>query len=247
MTQSFEDKMRASAKAFGIELDESKLEQLYTYYEMLVEKNKVMNLTGITEEGEVVTKHFADSLSIAKAVDLDEMRKSISEPKLIDVGTGAGFPGLVLKIVYPWLHVTLFDSLNKRLVFLKEVIDKLSLENVTTVHGRAEDFGHDPEFREQYDIVVSRAVANMSTLLEYCLPFVNTTGIFAAYKSVETDDELKNAEGALNKLGGKITGKVQFTLPETDMVRCIVTVGRNKPTPKKYPRKAGMPSSDPLK
>ena len=247
MTQSFEKNMSEAAAGLGIQLDEMKLSQLYTYYEMLVEKNKVMNLTGITEESDVIIKHFADSLSIVRAVDLMKMSDESEHIRLIDVGTGAGFPGLVLKIVFPELNVTLFDSLNKRLVFLNEVIAALSLTGVETVHGRAEDYGHNASYRKKFDIAVSRAVANMSTLLEYCLPFVKNNGMFIAYKSVESDDEISSAGAAMNILGGRIIKKDDFKLPGTDIDRCLITVAKVKETPKKYPRKAGLPSSEPLK
>ena len=153
----------------------------------------------------------------------------------------------MLKIAFPKLDVTLFDSLNKRLKFLNEVIESLKLEGVDTVHGRAEDFGHNELYREKYDIAVSRAVANMSTLSEYCLPFLKRNGIFVAYKSAEADEEIKSAEGALKRLGGVIEGKDKFMLPGTDIERCLVIVKKDKVTPKKYPRRAGLPSSDPLK
>ena len=247
MTESFKKTMIQTAGELGVSLTEKMAEQLFFYYEQLTEKNKVMNLTGITEEQDVVIKHFADSLSIARVINLKNMVLNKDPVKLIDVGTGAVFPGLVLKIAFPKLDVTLFDSLNKRLKFLNEVIESLKLEGVDTVHGRAEDFGHNELYREKYDIAVSRAVANMSTLSEYCLPFLKRNGIFVAYKSAEADEEIKSAEGALKRLGGVIEGKDKFMLPGTDIERCLVIVKKDKVTPKKYPRRAGLPSSDPLK
>ena len=247
MTESFKKNMSAVADELGVSLSDEQINKLFIYYEMLIEKNKVMNLTGITEEYDVITKHFADSLSIVKALDISELISKTNRVKLIDVGTGAGFPGMVLKIAFPALNITLFDSLNKRLIFLDEVINKLSLDNIKTVHGRAEDFGHNKEYREKFDIATSRAVANMSTLLEYCLPFLKTDGKFAAYKSADSDAEIISAEVALNILGGKIVNEKKFILPGTDIERCIITIDKSKKTPNKYPRRAGLPSSNPLK
>lgn len=247
MTDSFKNNMSAAAEGLGVSLSNEQINQLFIYYELLIEKNKVMNLTGITEEYDVITKHFADSLSIVKALNLNELIMKNDNVRLIDVGTGAGFPGMVLKIAFPALNITLFDSLNKRLIFLEEVINKLSLDNIKTVHGRAEDFGHDKEYREKFDIAASRAVANMSTLLEYCLPFLKTGGLFAAYKSADSAEEIMSAKGALNILGGRIEKETKFILPGTDIERCIVTVNKSKKTPNRYPRRAGLPSSNPLK
>lgn len=185
MTDTFYSRLKEQAEALGIQLSDTQIEQLFTYYEMLVETNQVMNLTAITEESEVVTKHFIDSMAIVKAVVKNEnvSRETLSGKTLIDVGTGAGFPGLVLKIVFPELKVTLSDSLQKRLRFLENVIAKLGLQEVETIHGRAEDLGHQKNLRESFDFSTSRAVANMSTLSEYDLPFVKKDGYFIAYKS----------------------------------------------------------------
>lgn len=287
MTESFKKDMLGSAEGLGIMLDETKLEQLYIYFERLVEKNRVMNLTGIVEEHEVVVKHFADSLSIVKICDQDVLNGKLVHDKavknkhdayhvdqdsdhcensvldhcenvcnadpflngvsLIDVGTGAGFPGMVLKIAFPGLSVTLFDSLNKRLIFLNEVIEELGLKDIKTVHGRAEDYGHNKAFRETYDLAVSRAVANLSTLSEYCLPFVRTGGSFIAYKGSGCEEEIKAAAGAIKKLGAEIDRIENFVLPGTDMGRCLIDVRKRSATPHKYPRKAGLPGSDPLR
>ena len=244
MKDDFISKMTESAAGLGLSLTSGQTGQLWSYYEMLVEKNKVMNLTAITEEDEVITKHFTDSLSIVRCLDPGFFAGG---PSVIDVGTGAGFPGLVLKIAFPGAKVTLFDSQKKRLLFLEEVIGALGLKGAETVHGRAEDYGHDPAYRERYDLAVSRAVANMSVLTEYCLPFVKKGGYFAAYKTADCGEEIAAAEGAVRKLGGVIKDRVSFLLPGTEIGRCLILVQHEKTTPGKYPRKAGQPSKDPLK
>lgn len=243
MTELFEKLMNEGLTGLELELSEHQKEQFYQYYEMLIEWNKVMNLTAITELPEVVTKHFVDSLLLIKVIpDLGE--KSY---RCIDVGTGAGFPGIPLKIAFPNLKITLLDSLNKRVGFLNEVIQKLELEMIDTVHGRAEDFGRDAKFREQYDLCVSRAVANMSTLSEYCIPFVKKEGYFVPYKSGKVEEELKQAEGAVKKLGGELYPVVTHILPGTDVERTFIPVKKVAVTGKRYPRKAGLPSKEPLK
>ena len=215
-------------------------EQLTTYYEMLVEKNKVMNLTGITEFEDVLEKHFLDSIAVARYVDLTK------EVSVIDLGTGAGFPGMPLKILFPNLKMTLADSLNKRLLFLNEVIDSLGLEGVTTVHGRAEDLAMNANYREQYDYCVSRAVANLSSLSEYCLPFVKLGGSFISYKSGEIEEELSAAKKAIFLLGGQVKEVIPFRLDGTDLSRSFVMIEKEKKTPKIYPRKSGTPTKKPL-
>lgn len=224
----------------NITLDDAKIKQFLDYYELLVEKNKVMNLTAITEYDEVVVKHFLDSISIGKYVDFKDGES------LIDVGTGAGFPGIPLKITYPELDITLLDSLNKRIKFLGEVKEALNLSKLEMIHGRAEDFGQNSEYREQYDYCVSRAVANMSTLAEYCLPFVKVGGYFISYKSGSVTEELKAAKKALNILGADIDRVESFTLPGSDISRTLVFVRKYDKMKKKYPRKAGLPSKEPL-
>ena len=228
------------AGALGVNLTDFQVRQFLTYYEMLTEWNEVMNLTAITDYDEVMKKHFVDSMSLIKAYDV-EKRVSV-----IDVGTGAGFPGLVLKIAFPELQVTLLDSLNKRIRFLDAVIDKLGLSGVETIHGRAEDIARPGKFREKFDLCVSRAVANLSTLSEYCLPFVKINGLFISYKSEKVYEEIEISEKAISILGGKITKQIEFQLPDSDMYRNLVVIEKRKATPGKYPRKAGMPVKEPL-
>lgn len=228
-------------KELSIVLNDKQIQQFEQYYNILVEWNKVMNLTAITEYEEVVEKHFLDSLTIVNAINMEKIET------LIDVGTGAGFPGIPLKIAFPHLKVTLLDSLNKRIKFLNEVIDLLELDDIKTIHGRAEDYAKQAEYREQYDICVSRAVANLVTLSEYCLPYVKVDGLFVPYKSGEIDEELKSSEKAVSILGGKVEEVVKFQLPGTDIGRSFVKIHKIKETKKKYPRKAGMPTKEPLK
>ncbi len=228
-------------KELSIVLNDKQIQQFEQYYNILIEWNKVMNLTAITEYEEVVEKHFLDSLTIVNAIHVEKIET------LIDVGTGAGFPGIPLKIAFPHLKVTLLDSLNKRIKFLNEVIDLLELNDIKAIHGRAEDYAKQAEYREQYDICVSRAVANLATLSEYCLPYVKVDGLFVPYKSGEIDEELKSSEKAVSILGGKVEEVVKFQLPGTDIGRSFVKIHKIKETKKKYPRKAGMPTKEPLK
>ena len=232
------DKFLDELNNLSITLSDEQLKQFQTYYEMLVEKNKVMNLTGITEWDEVLEKHFLDSISLIRAVDLNQ------ELSVMDMGTGAGFPGLPLKIAFPNLKITLADSLNKRVKFLQEVIDALALENIEAIHGRAEDLAKDKKYRQQYDLSVSRAVANLSTLSEYCLPFVKIGGQFISYKSGECEEEVAASKKAVFVLGGKIKEVIKFELGESG--RSFIVIDKVNGTPKEYPRKAGMPTKKPI-
>ncbi len=242
MKQIFVDKLEAGTNELGISLSDFQVNQFYHYYELLIEWNKVMNLTAITELDDVISKHFVDSLSLIRAVpDLMETNYHI-----IDVGTGAGFPGIPLKIAFPELNITLLDSLNKRINFLNTVISKLSLENIESIHGRAEDFGRDMKYREKYDICVSRAVANTATLSEYCLPLVKVGGNFIPYKSGKVDEELNIGKKAIRTMGGEICQIIRFPLMGADAERTLVVIKKKEHTLKKYPRKAGVPSKEPI-
>lgn len=225
----------------GIELNSGQLEKFDKYYELLIEWNKVMNLTGITEYEEVMEKHFVDSLALVKVCELNDIHT------LIDVGTGAGFPGIPLKIAFPHIRVTLLDSLNKRIKFLNHVINELELKDVCTIHGRAEDYARQEEYRESYDLGVSRAVANLATLSEYCLPYVRTGGLFISYKSGDIDEEIKDSEKAVQVLSGRVEDVVKFQLPGTDIHRSFVKINKVKKCSMKYPRKAGLPGKEPIK
>lgn len=232
---------KRTSENLNIFLDDIQLQQYVTYYKYLVEKNKVMNLTGITDFQEVILKHFIDSLTITKIIDMNRVQT------LIDVGTGAGFPGLPIKIAFPHIDVVLLDSLNKRINFLNEVIEMTNLQSIKTVHGRSEDAARDKNLREKFDISVSRAVANMSVLSEYCIPFIKTGGSFIAYKAGGAEEEITEADNAIKTLGGNVKDVCRFKLPESDIERTLINVQKIKNTPDKYPRKAGIPVKEPIK
>ena len=234
------EKLKESFGKLNISLTDKQYQQFLEYYELLVEWNKVMNLTGITEFDEVVMKHFVDSLSLVYAVPANKPYK------VLDMGTGAGFPGIPLKIAFPDMEMVLLDSLNKRIKFLNEVINQLGLEKITAIHGRAEVFARKEEYREQFDLCVSRAVANLATLSEYCLPYVKKNGCFIPYKSGAIEEEMEASKKAVHVLGGKITEVKTFELPDSDISRSLVVIKKEKETPKKYPRSGGKPTKEPI-
>ncbi|MCR4788828.1 MAG: 16S rRNA (guanine(527)-N(7))-methyltransferase RsmG [Lachnospiraceae bacterium] len=226
----------------GIRYDDKTIDRFLRYHELLCEWNSFMNLTSITEWQEVVNKHFVDSLSLVKCVnDMTDVSY-----KILDIGTGAGFPGIPLKIAFPDLKITLMDSLNKRVNFLNEVIKELELTDIYAVHSRAETLARDKEHRQQYDLVVSRAVANMTVLSELCLPYLKVGGSFICYKSDKADEELTASRKAVDLLGGKHSGCKEFILPETDIPRRLYVIDKINDTPDKYPRKEGTPARSPL-
>ena len=236
------DQFENELKELRIVLSDVQKQQFEEYYKLLVEWNEVMNLTAITDYKDVMKKHFFDSLTVVRAYP-EILAEAVS---VIDIGTGAGFPGIPLKIAFPNLKITLLDSLNKRIKFLNEVISQLGLQNVETIHGRAEDFGRDAKYREQYDYCVSRAVANAATLSEYCLPFVKVGGAFIPYKSGKIDEELEQGTKAIESLGGSIADVIRFELTGADADRSLVVIEKIAKTAKKYPRKAGVPSKEPI-
>ena len=232
--------LEEGCRELGITLDEIQKKQFTDFYEYLVEKNKVMNLTGITEFQEVLIKHFLDSLACVKAVDMSRIKR------IMDIGIGAGFPGVPLKIAFPHLEACLLDSLKKRVNFLEETFQMLKLENITAIHGRAEEYAKNKQYRETYDLCVSRAVSNLATLSEYCLPYVKTGGYFISYKSGTVQEEVEQAQKAVKILGGKIQDVVYFQLPDSEIQRSLVVIEKIKATPGRYPRKAGTPLKEPL-
>lgn len=229
----------------NIDINPTQIEQFEKYYDLLIEKNKVMNLTAITEKEDVIVKHFVDSVAIIPY--LKDMNFVLDkDTSIIDIGTGAGFPGIPLKIMLPEVNFTLLDSLNKRVGFLNEVINELHLENIEAIHGRAENIASDKLYREKYNLCVSRAVANLSTLSEYCLPFVKKDGLFISYKAGDSEEEINKSKNAIKLLGGKIKKVEEFILPQSEAERVFVIIKKINNTEKKYPRKAGIPSKKPL-
>ncbi len=233
-------KLEDILKQWDIPFSTQQRDQFVDYYELLIEKNKVMNLTAITDFDDVLDKHFLDSVSLAHFIDIPKAAR------VLDLGTGAGFPGIPLKILFPNLKMTLADSLNKRILFLNEVIAALGLTDIDTVHGRAEDLAREPDYREQFDYCVSRAVANLSSLSEYCLPFVKIGGAFISYKSGDIKEELAAAKKAIFLLGGQLDSVIPFQLAGTSLHRSFVIISKNKKTPKAYPRRSGIPTKQPL-
>ena len=236
--EEFNKKMKESLKELNIEISEKQLNQFYNYMNILIEWNKVMNLTNITEPEEIIQKHFVDSLTVLKSIKEND--------SIIDVGTGAGFPGIPIKIAFPETRITLLDSLNKRIKFLEEVINKLELKNIETIHGRAEEVAHNKKYREKYDIAIARAVAPLNVLSEYLLPFVKIGGYAICMKGAKGKEEAEEVKNAIKILGGEITNSREFNLPNTEMARVIIEIEKIKNTEKKYPRKAGTPTKMPL-
>ena len=234
------EQFQSSLQEKGISLNNKQLDQFETYFSTLVEWNEKMNLTAITEKAEVYLKHFYDSITASFYFDF-------SKPfHLCDVGAGAGFPSIPLKIVYPHIEVTIVDSLNKRISFLNHLATVLQLENVHFVHDRAETFGVNPAYRESFDVVTARAVARMSVLSEFCLPLAKVGGHFIAMKALHANDELEMGQKAITTLGGKVEKVHTFTLPMEDSERNILIIKKEKQTPKKYPRKPGTPGKSPI-
>lgn len=237
--EEFFRKMQEKSKDLGVSFFVEQLEQFFEYMKLLIEWNEKINLTAITEPDEIILKHFIDSITILKEIKNDA--------RIVDVGTGAGFPGIPLSIMNPTLKITLVDSLNKRLIFLQEVVKKLKLENIEIVHARAEELGQNKKYRESFDVATSRAVANLSTLSEYLIPLIKINGKVISMKAGDTQDEIDGAKKAIKVLGGKIEKVDEFNLPQTDIRRTIILIKKEEKTPNKYPRKAGTPSKDPIK
>ena len=236
--ENFKRKLMEKAKAINIEMNNEQAEKFYKYMKLLIQWNEKINLTAITEENEIILKHFIDSLTVLKYINQTD--------RIIDVGTGAGFPGIPIAIMMSNTKITLLDSLNKRINFLNDAIKELELKNIETIHSRSEDCGKDISKREYYDIAIARAVANLTTLSEYLLPFVKIGGKMICMKGSEVGEELKNADFAIKELGGEITLKDEFCLPNSDIKRNIIVAKKVQYTPKKYPRKAGLPSKEPI-
>ena len=237
--QEFFEKMQEKSRELKIRFSVEQLEQFFEYMNLLIEWNEKINLTAITDPEEIILKHFIDSITILKELE--------DNSKIVDVGTGAGFPGIPLSIMNSTLKITLVDSLNKRLIFLQEVVNKLNLKNIEIVHARAEEFGQNKKYRESFDFATSRAVANLSTLSEYLIPLVKVNGKVISMKAADAQDEINEAQKAIEILGGKIEKIEEFNLPQSDIGRTVITIKKDKQTPNKYPRKPGTPSKEPLK
>ena len=236
--EEFSNKLKDSMKKINIEITEKQVDDFYNYMNLLLEWNEKINLTAITEENDIILKHFVDCGTILKYIK--------DNSSIIDIGTGAGFPGIPLKILNNSLKITLMDSLNKRIIFLNNVIEELKLSNIEAIHARAEELARNRNYREKFDIVTSRAVANLSTLSEYMLPFVKKNGIAISMKGSNIDEELNNSKKAIKILGGKIEKIDNFNLAETDNLRNIIILRKIEKTPKEFPRKAGKPSKEPI-
>lgn len=239
MNEDFKQTLSQLLKEINIEIKLEQINKFYEYMNLLLEWNEKINLTAITEQKDIILKHFVDCLTIQKYLS--------KEQKIVDIGTGAGFPGIPLAIMEEMCHFVLVDALNKRVNFLNEVKEKLDLQNVLAIHMRAEEFGQNKVYREKFDIAVSRAVANLSVLAEYLLPVIKVGGKVICMKGNQVEDEIRQAEFAVKELGGRIKEKEEFCLPGTEMKRNIIIIEKIKSTPNKYPRKSGIPSKQPLK
>lgn len=239
MNKEFKENMKYLLEKIDLQIEEKQIDKFYKYMELLIEWNEKINLTSITNQKDIILKHFVDSLTISKYIDKSK--------KIVDIGTGAGFPGIPLAIMNSEKDFTLVDSLNKRINFLNDIKEQLDLDNINNIHSRVEEFGQNKLYREKFDVAVSRAVANLSVLVEYMLPTIKLGGIAICMKGSKIEEEYKESEFAIKELGGKVKEKVDFVLPETDMKRNIIIIEKIKETPKKYPRKAGLPSKAPLK
>ena len=238
MDNDFKNKMINLSKIIKVEITNDQIEMYYKYMKLLLEWNKKINITAITEVDDIILKHFIDSMTVLKYID--------NATNIIDVGTGAGFPGIPIAIMKHDINITLLDSLNKRIVFLDEVCDNLKVNHIKTIHGRAEEYGQNREEIEKYNIAISRAVANMTTLAEYLIPFVKIGGYCICMKGSEIESELEQAKKAIKELGGEIEKVDCFNLPNSDMERNIVIIKKVKETPNRYPRKAGIPQKLPM-
>lgn len=236
--KEFSNKIIEKMEYLNININEYQIFQLYNYMNLLIEWNKKINLTAIINPDDIIIKHFIDSITITKFIETNS--------KIIDVGTGAGFPGLPIKIIRKDTEITLMDSLNKRILFLEEIINNLNLAKISTVHSRAEDLGRDKEYRQKFDNAISRAVAPLNYLLEYMMPFVKVGGSCICMKGANYQEELKEAEKAIFKLGGELKNIEKLELPQTDIERNIIIIKKIKDTPNQYPRKAGIPKKQPI-